>query len=90
MSGAMGPALAGRKIGSELGIPASVKTLDEVIAYATDNNVAMYTVGLGNVDGCVRNRLASETVGQFILLQMTINSPLFTRQSLIFFSANTR
>ncbi len=50
-----------------LGVPnGSVKTLDEVIAYATENDVAIYTVGLGdNVDGGVMNRLASETGGQY-------------------------
>ena len=49
-----------------LGVPnVSVKTLDEVIAYATENDVAIYTVGLGDVDGGVMNRLASETGGQY-------------------------
>jgi Mg-chelatase subunit ChlD len=43
----------------------SVKTPDEVIAYATENVVAIYTVGLGDVDAGVLNRLASETGGQF-------------------------
>ena len=48
------------------GVPnASVKTLDEVIAYATENDVAIYSVGLGDIDGGVLTRLASETGGQF-------------------------
>ena len=48
-----------------LGVPVSVKTLDEVIAYATENDVAIYTVGLVDVNGGVMNRLASETGGQY-------------------------
>ena len=48
-----------------LGVPVSVKTLDEVIAYATENDVAIYTVGQGDVNGGVMNRLASETGGQY-------------------------
>lgn len=48
------------------GLPnASDKTLDEVIAYATENHVAIYTVGLGSVDAGVMNSLASETGGQY-------------------------
>jgi VWFA-related protein len=43
----------------------SVKTLDDVIAHATENDVAIYTVGLGDVGGVVMNRLASETGGQY-------------------------
>ena len=49
-----------------LGVPnVSAKTLDEVIAYATQNDVAIYTVGLGDIDGVVMNRLASDTGGQY-------------------------
>ena len=55
-----------------LGVPnVSIKTLDEVIAYATENDVAIYTVGLGGlggVNGGVMNRLASETGGQYYYL----------------------
>jgi VWFA-related protein len=49
------------------GLPnASVNfTMDTVIAYATQNHVAIYTVGLGNVDAGVMNSLASETGGQY-------------------------
>jgi VWFA-related protein len=51
---------------SYLGVPiVSVKTLDEVIAYAAENDVALYTVGLGDSDGGVMNRLAIETGGQY-------------------------
>jgi VWFA-related protein len=51
---------------SYLGVPnVSVKTPDEVIAYAKANAEAIYTVGLGDVDAAVMNRLASETGGQF-------------------------
>ncbi len=51
---------------SYLGVPnVSIKTLDEVIAYATEQDVAIYTVGLGDVDGGVMSRLANETGGQY-------------------------
>ena len=46
--------------------PASIQSLDQVIAYATANGVAIYPVGLGyNVDTVVMNRLANETMGQY-------------------------
>jgi len=49
-----------------LGVPdISVKTLDEVIGFATEKDVAIYTIGLGDVEGGVMNRLASETGGQY-------------------------
>ena len=55
-----------------LGVPnASVKTMDEVIAYATENHVAIYTVGLGDVDSSVMNSLASQTGGQYYYLTTT-------------------
>ncbi len=49
------------------GVPnLSNHTLDQVIAYATQNHVAIYTVGLGNkVNGGVMNRLAGDTGGQY-------------------------
>ncbi len=43
----------------------SIKTLDEVIAYAAANDVTIYAVGLGDAEGVVMNRLASETGGQY-------------------------
>lgn len=43
----------------------SIKTPDEVIAYATANDVTIYAIGMGNVEGVVMNRLASETGGQY-------------------------
>jgi VWFA-related protein len=51
------------------GVPnVSVKTLAEVIAYAAENAVAIYAVGLGDVDAEVLNRLASETGGQYFYI----------------------
>ena len=51
---------------SAKGVPnVSVKTLEEVVAYAAENGVAIYTVGLGDIDGGVMSRLASETRGQY-------------------------
>ncbi len=48
------------------GVPdISTKTLAEVVAYAAENDVAIYTVGLGDTDGGVMSRLASETRGQY-------------------------
>jgi VWFA-related protein len=56
----------GKDQASQGGPNVSVKTPAEVIAYATANAVAIYTVGLGDsVDVAVLNRLASETGGQF-------------------------
>jgi VWFA-related protein len=54
------------KDGDYVGSPTgSVKTLDQVIAYAKQTNVAIYAVGLGSVDSGVMTRLANETGGQY-------------------------
>jgi xanthine/uracil/vitamin C permease (AzgA family) len=56
----------GKDQATEGGPNISVKTLAQVIAYAMENTVAIYPVGIGdNVDAGVLNRLAVETGGQF-------------------------
>jgi Ca-activated chloride channel family protein len=43
----------------------SVKTLAEVIAHATANEVAIFTIGIGNVNADVMGNLAEATGGQY-------------------------
>ncbi len=49
--------------------PGSVTTLSQVIAAANENNIAIFTIGLGNVDGEIMNQLAAGTGGQFFYAQ---------------------
>ncbi len=43
----------------------STRTLPGVIAHATQKNVAVFAIGLGNVNGGVMNQLATGTGGQY-------------------------
>jgi VWFA-related protein len=43
----------------------SVRTLSEVIAHAKENGIAIFTIGLGRVNGQVMSQLANETSGQY-------------------------
>ncbi len=45
--------------------PGSVHTLTQVIDLANQNGVAIFTIGLGNVNTSVMTQLASETGGQY-------------------------
>ncbi len=48
------------------GVPnVSEKSLSDVTRHAVEKNVAIYTIGLGNVDGGVMNQLAADTGGQY-------------------------
>jgi VWFA-related protein len=47
--------------------PLSVKTLTEVINYAKEKEVAIFTIGIGVVEIDVMSQLANETGGQFYL-----------------------
>jgi len=80
-----------------MGVPnVSVKTLNQVIAYAAENGVAIYAVGLGDVEGGVMNRLASETGGQYYYITdagqlsdvyQAINKILLGQYSIKYFSS---
>ncbi len=43
----------------------SVKTLPEVISYAKDKGVTIFTIGLGSAEAGIMNQLANETGGQY-------------------------
>ena len=43
----------------------STRTISEVTAGAVDNNVQIFTIGIGNVDNVTLQELATETGGQF-------------------------
>lgn len=49
--------------------PGSTHTLSQVIADANEKNIAIFTIGLGNVDGGIMSQLAAGTGGQYFYAQ---------------------